>query len=84
MRSAMQEALFDARNLALAPDRATGGGHARRQRPEDRLQVRHDLRFAADHQAVAAIEPGDAAAGADVEVCRPAASSSPARRMSSW
>ena len=66
----MQEALFDAGDLALAPGRAAGGGNARRQRPEDRFQVLHDLRLTAYHQAVAAIEPGNAAAGADVEIVK--------------
>ena len=40
----------------------------RRQRQEDRLEPLADLGFAADHQAVAFLQPPDAAAGAGVDV----------------
>ena len=41
---------------------------ARRQRLEDRIEVLDDVLVAADHQAVAALEAPDAAAGAGVDV----------------
>ena len=44
--------------------------HARagRERGEDRLEARDGVAFAADHQAVAALEAEHAAAGADIDV----------------
>src|SRR3954469_9237736 len=40
----------------------------RRQRLEDGVEPLHHGLFAADHQAIAALQPPDAATGADVEV----------------
>jgi len=39
--------------------------------------------FAADHQAIAAVEPRNAAAGSDIEVVDAGDRNSPLRRMSS-
>ena len=52
----------------FAAGRAGNVADARRERREDRIEVLHDRRFAADHQAVAALQAPDAAAGADVDV----------------
>src|SRR5262249_46960321 len=51
--------------------RAECGPHPGGQRCEDRVEVAHDVRLAADHQAVAALPAPDAAAGADVDVMDP-------------
>ena len=86
-RPGMQVALLGAGVAALAAARWRGcrrvpGASAREDR--DRA-ARTDRLLAADHQAVAALEPPHAAAGADVEVVRgPSACSSPARRTSSF
>ncbi len=66
--AAMQEALLRGGDGAAAAGRAPGRAGAGRERFEDRLQVLDDGGFAADHQAVAPIDAGDAAAGADVDV----------------
>ena len=44
------------------------GADAGRKGGEDRVELLDHRRFAADHQAVAAIQPPDAAAGADVDI----------------
>ena len=56
------------RRLALAPRGARGGVDAGSDGAEDRLEPGDHLGLAADHQAEAALQPPDAAAGADVEV----------------
>ena len=52
----------------LAAGRAGDVAAARGERLEDRIEALHRVRVAADHHAVAALEPPDAAAGADVDV----------------
>src|SRR5262249_59379489 len=52
----------------LAAGRALDVSAARRQGGEDRVEMLHDTRLAADHHAVAALQSPDAAAGADVHV----------------
>ncbi len=67
-RPGVQVALLGARIAALA---AGGGGDvalAGRQRREDRIEPVDDRLLAADHQAVAALEPPHAAGRADVEI----------------
>src|SRR5439155_1465836 len=60
-----------------APLLATGGARhvprAGRQRREERVEMTHDVRLAADHEAVAALETEHAAARAAVHVVGPAA-----------
>ena len=68
VRPAMQEALLGRARVAAAPARALDAAGAGREGLEDRRQVRDDRWLAADHQAVAAVLAGDAAAGADVDV----------------
>jgi hypothetical protein len=64
----MQVALLGRRRVALAPGRAPGGVDAGGQRAEERVQARDGGVVAADHQAIAALEAEDAAAGAHVHV----------------
>ena len=64
----MHVAALDARIAAFA---ARGGGDvalAGRQRREDRIEPIDGLLVAADHQAIAALQAPDAAAGAAVDV----------------
>jgi hypothetical protein len=65
---AMQEALLRACVAAAASRGARCGSDARCQRLEGRLQARHHIGFSADHQAVAPVLAGNAAAGADIDV----------------
>src|SRR5438046_76053 len=52
----------------LASRRPRDAPHAGRERPEDRVEALDDRPLATDHEAVAALEPPDAAARADVDV----------------
>src|SRR6266513_1389338 len=52
----------------LASRRPRDAPHAGRERPEDRVEALDDRPLATDHEAVAALEPPDAAARADVYV----------------
>src|SRR6185312_15695498 len=70
-RAAVQVALLGGRRLALAAGRALRGVDAGGQRAEERVQALDRLVVAADHQAVAAVEAEDAAAGAHVDVVQP-------------
>ena len=84
-RPAVQVAALGGARIAGAARRALGGLDAGRERGEDGVEARDGLVVAADHQAVAAIEPEHAARGADVEVVElPVPSARSARRMSSW
>src|SRR5256885_564971 len=57
----------------LATRRARHVPRAGRQRREERVQMTHDVRLAADHEAVAALETEHAAARAAVHVVEPTA-----------
>jgi hypothetical protein len=64
---AVQVAVLRRRGLAGAPRRALRRANPRRQRGEDRIEPLDRSVGAADHQAVAALEAEDAAAGAAVD-----------------
>ncbi len=68
VRAAVQEALLGRGGGAAAPGRSRRAADAGRERREDRLQVPDDIGFAADHEAVAAVLSGDAAARPHVDV----------------
>ena len=53
---------------AFRARRRRGGVHAGGERLEDRVEPLHRRVLAADHQAVAALQPPDAAARADIDV----------------
>ena len=67
-RTAVQIALLGGAGLARPSGGARRGVAAGRQRREDRVEPLDRFGLAADHQAVAALEPPHAAAGADVDV----------------
>ena len=67
-RAGMDIALLGARIAALAARRARDVAEPGRQRVEDRIEPVDRLLVAADHHAVAALEPPDAARGADVDI----------------
>ena len=67
-RPGMEVALLDAGVAAVAPAGRRDVAAAGRERLEDRVEPPHGRRLAADHQAVAALEPPHPAARADVEV----------------
>src|SRR5215218_4195992 len=69
--AAVQVAVLRGRELPVAPRRALGRVDTRREAGEDRVEPLHRPVGAADHQAVAALEPEDAAAGAAVDVVDP-------------
>ena len=58
--------------LSLAAGGARRGVRAGGERPEDRVEALHRLVGAPDHEAVAPLEPEDAAAGSAVDVVDPA------------
>src|SRR5262249_23108711 len=66
--TAMQVPLFSCASASEAAGRSSQRPASRRQRPEDRIELGHCLRIAADHQAVATLEAPDAAACADIGV----------------
>ena len=68
VRAAMQKALFSAAAAGFASGGWRGGTSAGRECRKDRLQVSDNVVLAANHQAVAAVEPGHASAGADIDV----------------
>ena len=68
VRSAVQVALLRRAAGLLAARRALDVADAGRQRGEDRVEMLHHVRLAADHHAVAALQPPHAAAGADIDV----------------
>ena len=62
---------YPPRPCPARPGRASGGARrAGRERREERIETAHDVRFAADHQAVAALETPHAAARAAVDVVK--------------
>ena len=71
VRAAMQKALFGAAAACFSSGGRRCGASAGRECRKDRLQVPDNVVLAANHQAVAAVEPGDAAAGADIDVMDP-------------
>ena len=64
---AVQIALFGGAVNFFATRRAFYVAAPRRQRREQRIEVLHDIGVAADHHAIAAFQPPNAAAGADVD-----------------
>src|SRR5262245_15267216 len=68
VRPAMQIALFGGTYRLFAAGGAGNVSAAGRQRLENRIEVLHHLVFAADHLAVAALEPPYAATGADIDI----------------
>jgi hypothetical protein len=66
--SAVQVALLRAAAALPAPRCGRRRIHARCQGREDRVEAAHGALLAPDHQAVAALEPAHAPAGADVDV----------------
>src|SRR5690348_15877066 len=65
---AMNVTKLGARVAAVATKRARHVAEPRRQRLEDRIETLDDGFRAANHHAVAALEPPHAAAGADIDV----------------
>src|SRR4029450_7226929 len=70
VRPGVQIPLLGAPIAPLAPAGCGDLPPARCERGKDRVEPRHHGRFAADHQAVAALEPPDAARRANVEVVK--------------
>ena len=68
MGSAMQIALLGRAVDPFAARCARNIAAARRKRNEDRIEVLHDFDVAADHHAITALKPPDAAARADVDI----------------
>src|SRR2546427_8280033 len=64
--------------LRLAPWRARDGPHPGSERPKDRIEALDNRPVAADHEAVTALEPPDAAARADIDVVYPPLAERPA------
>ena len=67
-RPGMEVALLHPRVVAVAAAGRRDVAAAGRERPEDRVEPPHGRRLAADHQAVAALEPPHPAARADIEI----------------
>src|SRR5216684_5035580 len=70
-RSAMQVTLFRRSAGFLAAGRAIHITSPWRERLEDRIEMPHNIGFAANHLAVAALESPYAAAGAHVHIVQP-------------
>jgi hypothetical protein len=68
--AAMQIAEFGCAINLFAAGGARNVAGARGQRPEDGIEVLDNLRLAADHHAVTALEAPDTAAGADIDVIK--------------
>src|SRR5262245_42074789 len=60
-RPATQVALLRCAVRLLTPRRARDVARARREGREDRIETLHCVRLAADHHAIAALKPPDAA-----------------------
>ena len=85
VRPGMEVALPGARIAPLAMRRWRDVACPRRERAEDRIEPLDDRLLAADHQAIAALQPPHAAAGADIEIMDAALRcSAAARAMSSF
>src|SRR5205814_589209 len=65
---AMQVALFGGAGAFLASRGARNLAPAGGQRRKQRVEMRHDRRFTADHHAVTPFQPPDSAAGPDIDV----------------
>src|SRR5262249_40921541 len=68
VRAAVQIPALGGRAVGLAPWSAGDGAGAGSKLREDRIEVLHDARFAADHQAISALAPPYATAGPDVDI----------------
>ncbi len=69
VRSAMQIALLGRAAGAFSrPGVRAISPMPGRQRGEDRVEMLHHIGLAADHHAIAALQPPDAAAGADIDI----------------
>ena len=68
VRPGMEIALAGTRVAAFAVRASARSPLPRRERAENRVEPFDHLLLAADHQAIAALQPPDAAAGADVEI----------------
>ena len=64
----VQITAFDARIASLAVGRLGDRARAMRQGREYRVQAVDDILFAADHHAIAALQPPDTAGGADIDI----------------
>src|SRR5439155_8482826 len=73
VRATVQVTLLRRPTPLFATGRARHVPWAGRQRREERVQMTHDVRLAADHEAVAALETEHAAARAAVDVVEPPA-----------
>src|SRR5260370_15749757 len=71
VRPAMQVALLRGAGSFLPSGGARYLASAGSQRREQRVEVRDDLRFAADHHAVAPFQPPDSAPGPDIALLNP-------------
>src|SRR5690348_9667075 len=69
--AAVQIALLGGAANLLTPRGARRGSHARGQRGKEGVEPLDRLLVAANHQAVAALQSPDAAAGADIEIVHP-------------
>src|SRR6185312_15110147 len=67
-RSAMQVTSLGRSAGLLAPRCAWNVAAPRRESGENRVEMPHRLRLAADHHAIAALKAPDAAAGADIDI----------------
>src|SRR5262249_55741213 len=68
VRAAVQVPTFGSAADALSSWSARDVAEARSKSREDRIEVPDDIRFAADHEAVAAFASPDTAAGPDVDI----------------
>src|SRR5207244_3246853 len=68
VRTAVEIPLLRGAARLLATGRAVDGADPRGEAGEDRVEVLHDVGLAADHHAVAALEPPHAAARSHVHV----------------
>ena len=64
----MQIALLGRSARVFAPRGAWDIAAARREAGKDRVETLYDFRFPSDHHAIAALQPPNAAAGADIDV----------------
>src|SRR5208282_6852663 len=68
VRPTMQVALFGGAADPLASRGGRDVAPSRSERREDRVETLHDLRLAADHHAVAALQPPHTPAGPDIDI----------------
>src|SRR5579872_121954 len=67
----MEIAHFGGAARSFTSRRADDFSYARRQRLEDRIEMPHGSLRPTDHHAIAAFQPPDAAAGANVDIMNP-------------